>query len=387
LRGCPSGIDRVELAYAAELADLAPERLRFLALGPHGRFHALPDQPARRFLEAVRADWEQGSRARPIALSLRLMMSGLLAPPLRPEPTAICINVSGAGLHRAPALRNLLGGGAALVALVHDIIPITHPDHVPPPWTRRQRHAIVNLRRHAAAVIANSATTARAIGPMLPGSLPMLTAPLGIGPRPLIPAPPAGGPSHFVCLGTLEPRKNHTILLDVWRRLAERLGPRTPRLLLIGRHGFQSRHVTRLIDRCPDLAAHVEVRGWLPDREVARMLRGARALLMPSLVEGYGLPVAEALAAGVPVICSDIPAHREVGGDVPDYIAPLDRTGWTQAVLDHAEASGPRRAAQLRRLAGWSPPCWRRHVASALAFIDALPVRAPVPHASPQEAP
>ena len=52
---------------------------------------------------------------------------------------------------------------------------------------------------------------------------------------------------------------------------------------------------------------------------MTRILAGAKALLMPSFAEGYGLPVAEALVAGIPVICTPLAALREIGGDVPDY--------------------------------------------------------------------
>ena len=62
----------------------------------------------------------------------------------------------------------------------------------------------------------------------------------------------------------------------------------------------------------------------LSDSALPTLLAGARALLCPAFVEGYGLPIAEALALGVPVICSDIPVFREVGRNVPEFLDPLD---------------------------------------------------------------
>ena len=101
--------------------------------------------------------------------------------------------------------------------------------------------------------------------------------------------------------------------------------------------------------------------GRWPDRELATLLRGARALLFPSFAEGFGLPLAEALALGVPAIASDLPALREVGGEVPDYLDPLDGAAWRAAVLDYARADSAARRAQLARLPAWRAPDWGRH--------------------------
>jgi glycosyltransferase involved in cell wall biosynthesis len=73
---------------------------------------------------------------------------------------------------------------------------------------------------------------------------------------------------------------------------------------------------------------------------------------MPSFAEGFGLPVAEALAAGTPVIASNIEAFREVGGDAIDYVDPLDGHGWLQAVRDYSAPQSPRRRAALGRIGG-----------------------------------
>ena len=100
-------------------------------------------------------------------------------------------------------------------------------------------------------------------------------------------------------------------------------------------------------------------------REVASLLAGARALLFPSFAEGYGLPLAEALALGVPALCSDLPALREVGGEVPDYLDPLDgaalaprRAGLRRSRLSRA---APRSSAASR---DWRAPGWDAHFAA-----------------------
>jgi glycosyltransferase involved in cell wall biosynthesis len=110
-----------------------------------------------------------------------------------------------------------------------------------------------------------------------------------------------------------------------------------------------------------------------------QLLKGARALLLSSFAEGFGFPLIEAFGVGVPALCSDIPALRETGGAVPEYLDPLDGPGWRAAILDYAAPDSPRRAAQLDRLRGWHPPTWQEHLANADRLI-AETVAAPDPN-------
>ena len=161
--------------------------------------------------------------------------------------------------------------------------------------------------------------------------------------------------------------------------MAARLGRQTPRLLLIGRRGWSGWEIVRTIDRLsqhPVLADFVEVHNRMPDRGVVRVLAGASALLYPSWTEGYGLPVAEALALGVPVLCSDLPVLREVGRDVPEYLDPDDLSGWEEAILEYAREGSLRRQAQLGRLAAWRAPSWEEHFRRLQPLIDEAPSEA-----------
>ena len=108
----------------------------------------------------------------------------------------------------------------------------------------------------------------------------------------------------------------------------------------------------------------------MPDAEAHALLRSARAVLLPSFAEGYGLPLAEGLARGVPALCSDLPALREVGRQVPEYLDPLDGLGWMRAIIDYAAPDSPRRDAQLERLRLWRPPSWNQHMADVLELVD-----------------
>ena len=285
---------------------------------------------------------------------------------LRDTPRrAVYLVVSHQSLDRPRPIARLKGAtGARLVCLIHDVIPLAVPHLTRPCQTARHRKRIATVAALGDAVIANSAATRIALNAHLPDrNIPVAAAPLGIDLPPVIARTHDDAP-YFVCIGTLEARKNHILLLDVWQHLAADRTRVVPRLLLIGQRGFGGE---RIIDRLGALREIVIERPDVPDKTLAALLRGARALLFPSLAEGFGLPVAEALSLGVPVLCSDLPALRESGAGVPDYLDPHDTAAWHQAIVDFI-ADSPRRQAQLERLEGWRPPLWSEH----FAIVDRL---------------
>lgn len=125
--------------------------------------------------------------------------------------------------------------------------------------------------------------------------------------------------AYLLVLGTLEPRKNVETLIDCINILVrEQSWPPGLKLLIAGGKGWRDASLTAKIR---DLESSDTVRriGYVPSEELPDLLAGARALLMPSLYEGFGLPIAEAMAVGCPVVCSDIAAFREVVGTWPAY--------------------------------------------------------------------
>jgi len=247
---------------------------------------------------------------------------------------------------------------------------------------------MTTIANHADGVIANSQATADAMRGYLPEGTPVAPLLLGVEPRP--PATDAASPfpcgrPYFVMLGTIEPRKNHLTLLHAWRAMAARLGrERCPGLLIVGARGWDNEQVVDILDRCVALRGIVVEAGRLPDGEVTAALEGARALVMPSFIEGFGLPVAEALASGCPVICSDIPAHREVGAQAPEYIDPVDAPAWVSMIERFAEPRSAARASALLRTRAWRPVQWADHVTSAVAFADEIAVRSEAEAYRPQ---
>ena len=243
--------------------------------------------------------------------------------------------------------------------MIHDLIPITHPEYCRAGEAERHAGRVRNMLASAVGIIGNSRATLDSLaafagqdGIALPATI---AAPLGTdlggkrADRRAAPERPT-----FVMLGTIEARKNHLMLLQIWARLVRAHGADAPRLLIIGQRGWECEQVFDLLDRSEVLrGAVVEVRGC-SDAELDAHLPGARALLFPTLVEGYGLPLIEALASGTPVIASDLPVFHEIGQEIPDFIDPLDGPAWQAAILDYASDSSAAREAQLDRLGSLS---------------------------------
>jgi glycosyltransferase involved in cell wall biosynthesis len=403
-RRVPSGIDRVELAHARRCCGADAARGSFVATDLWGAFHVVDRRDVAALVEAIDEAWAADPEdpvptRRAVALARRIgaaAMLGLGRRALRrelaqPGPKAFLL-VSHRALERAPPIEAMRRAGAAFVPLIHDLIPWSHPEYARPGEPERHLERIRTTVALADGILVNSAATAAALAPHLAvreAPPPVRIAHLGVERRSLPPAPVPLEP-YFVALGTIEPRKNHLLLLNLWRRFTEEMGPRAPRLFIVGRRGWENENVLDMLERCAALRPTVTELSELSDRGVAELLAGARALLFPSFAEGYGLPLAEALALGTPAICSDLPALREVGGSVPDYLDPLDGAAWRQAILDYARPNSPTRLAQLSRLAAWSPPGWERHFAEVEALIaetsGAAPRRAEAPATAPPAA-
>ena len=376
----PTGIDRVEYAYAVALLDRVPDRLRFAAVHPAGGYYGrLEIGAVRQFLAFTQARWQTRGEAEAEVRAQAIRHLFALRPRAVPVPLGqrVYLQASPHHLEDGKLVRSILRAERArFVNLVHDVIPVTYPEFARPNGAAEHARRVRTIDRFADAIITNSQATLDALRPHLSGrqNRIMRVAHLGCEwsePGPEAPPPDDTRP-YFLFISTIEPRKNHLLLLNVWRRLAELLGDEAPRLILIGRRGWENENVIDVLERSVTLRGLVVEHADLDDRHLAQLLGGARAVLLPSFAEGYGMPVAEALAAGVPVICSDIEALREVGHDVPDYLDPLDGLGWLEMILDYTKPDSPRRAAQQDRMLSWSPVSWDRHIDIVLEVIEAL---------------
>lgn len=369
----PSGVDRVEMAYARGLVKIYGRSLAFAAVHPTGLYGRLSSDIALDYLDELERRWNQEHartkrRSLPsvIPWMIRLLPRGI---PANEQPTSrIYIQVSPHHLVQSAKVGAILAREQAkFLCMVHDLIPIEFPEYARPSGARLHRRRMETIATHADAVIVNSAATGRAFQSWADGNARAISIVIALlGTEQLAEAAPEPDSEdsrpYFVCLGTIEPRKNHLLLLHLWRDMAEKLPDgQVPRLVIIGKRGWENEQVLDMLERCPALKPHVEEINGCSDARMAALLRGARALLMPSFAEGFGMPVAEALSVGLPVLCSDIPAHREVGGLAPDYLDPLDGPAWKTLILDFAKR-GAAHQAQIERISAWNAPGWDDHL-------------------------
>ena len=378
----PTGIDRVEYVYARELLARMPDRLAFAAVHPAGGYYGrLKDAAVRQFLAFTAARWRNKEEVDERE-SKAAVIRHLIALRPRPVPVAdgprIYLQVSPHHLDDADQVGAILRAeGAKFVTLVHDVIPLTHPEFARPQGAEEHRRRVRTIDLHADGIIGNSQATIDALVPHMTRGLDgrhICVAHFGADPPDMVVEGGHAVPErpYFVYISTIEPRKNHLLLLNVWRRLVERLGEAAPVLVLIGRRGWENENVIDMLERAEILRGHVIEAGGVSDNEMHALVAGARAMLMPSFEEGFGIPVIEALSAGVPVICSDIVAHREVGGEAPDYLDPLDGLGWLRLIDSYRQPGSPERGAQLARIGQWRAPTWSRYFDIVTALLDEM---------------
>jgi glycosyltransferase involved in cell wall biosynthesis len=155
--------------------------------------------------------------------------------------------------------------------------------------------------------------------------------------------PELSGARYCVVVSTIEPRKNHDLLLRVWRRLIARLGRDAPHLVIVGSRGFDSDRILAPLENSAMLRAHVHEVSGLSSHALAQLMLGAAGLLSPTWVEGFGLPVLEANILGVPAIASNIAAHREIAQGATTLLACDDEDAWLHAIAALPPAGARRR--------------------------------------------
>ena len=158
-------------------------------------------------------------------------------------------------------------------------------------------------------------------------SLPLAEAfDLAPQPEPLLESIP-----YFVVCGAIEPRKNHLFLLKVWQTLCQSLES-APHLVIVGSPWWRGRSILDQISSCAATRGKIHHAAGLSTAALKPLVAGSLGLLTPSLTEGFGLPIVEALHLGTPVVASDIPAHREVVGDRGVLVDPNDVEAWRSAI-------------------------------------------------------
>ncbi|MGP8474589.1 glycosyltransferase family 4 protein [Burkholderia sp. PR2] len=362
----PTGVDRVGLAYVERYHDNARA-----VLSDFGFSKILSERDSRRIFSLLLQSTAP-SKAR-----IRVQSAfSLLTPVSGTFDKAVLLHTSHNGMEQPRYYQAMKRRGIRSVFMIHDLIPITHAEYCRPGVGPVHRARIHTALRHADGLIMNSQDTLDALTAeahranlSLPPTVVARLAP-GIAVHDSV-SSPLDQP-YFVMLGTIEPRKNHWFMLHIWRELVARLGKRAPKLVIIGRRGWECENVIDMLERCESIQDAVIEHSDCSDAQLRAWLQHARALLFPSFVEGYGMPLVEALTLGVPVLASDLGVFHEIAGDIPDYLDPFDGPGWSARILAYAQSGSPERNAQLDRIADFEIPTWHMHFRQVDTFIDAL---------------
>lgn len=388
----PTGIDRVEVAYLREFLSgtvpvfgLVKTAWGYLLLDRQGCQFLLDKMTdrvpwgeadllsrLRRNLDPMRqraeADLRVVAMARCLPMRLRAMLSRHL-----PKGT-VYVNVGHTNLTERVLLAVKQGLCARIIVMIHDTIPLDFPQYQRPGTVERFRAMLTRVQRHASLILCNSACTRADVIRHMQArrNVPdILVAVLGIEkmtPDPVVSLPRGFDLSRafFVTTGTIEPRKNHRFLLDLWTEMSVDLQPsRMPQLLICGARGWSNAEVFARLDSDPMMGRHVFEMSGLLDSQIAGLLIRAKGALFPSHAEGFGLPPAEALSLGVPVICNQLEIYTEILSDYPVYAKVQDGYLWRQEIERLAFDQDGR---QIKGK-GFQPTTWRVHFNAVLSQL------------------
>lgn len=250
------------------------------------------------------------------------------------------------------------------VNTIHDLSPYADNRFFSLAKRTYKRALIPIAARKSKAIITLSEFSRREIicrFPFLEGRV--FTIPLGV--NPVCPsARPKTNPPFMLFVGTLENRKNVTALIEGFRILRER-GSIPHRLILAGKPGHGWESIRFAIEKSGASDA-IDVRGYVSQTDLLELYQSASLFVYPSVYEGFGLPVLEAMAHGIPVICSRAASLPEVGGDSVLYFDPHNAgeiSVMIERVLSSPELQEELREKGLRRAAAFTwEECARKHV-------------------------
>lgn len=274
------------------------------------------------------------------------------------------------------------------VATVYDAIPLMRPD-----WARGHLRDAKNwllrrLARNAQAVIAlTHAVRAELVEHLGLAEARLRVVPPGVDADCFAAADPAAvartlrelglAPGYFLFVGTLQPRKNVGRLLDAYARLPAPIRE-ARQLVVVGKYGWNVRELRErlLRERAGGRCLWLD---YVARERLLHLYAGARALVFPSLAEGFGLPMIEAQAAGVPVIASDLPVLREVAGVHSTFVAARDVDALAAAMARAGDSDAdPAQAAACR---AWAARyTWARCASDTVAvYREFVSIAHPLP--------
>lgn len=274
-----------------------------------------------------------------------------------------------------PAAAEARQRGAHIASIIYDLIPLTHPEFVGLKRRDAFRDYLYKAAQHSDILIAISETVRQQLADYLQGALPAdtelrsyeLGAELSVATgnvRETVRSTFDATAVPYLMVATFDPRKNHRYVLDafdlLWQSQPEL------RLCLVGRVGSRCDDLMRRIRQHPRLNQQLFVFDDLSDAELQHCYRQARGVIFPSIVEGFGLPIVEALWFGKKTFVSDTAIHREVGRqdccyfDLQNPAALADQiVGWESQLASGGSVELPTRR----------PTSWQQSSEQVLAHL------------------
>lgn len=286
-----------------------------------------------------------------------------------------------------PQLRQWRRRGVSICPVVYDLLPLTHPAWFNRRTVRYFRRWLATLRRSADRLLCISEEVAAEVTThwLRPGWFgrggrrpDVLTFPLGWDIEGSIPSPGKPGGDHaaaewasvgttVLMVGTLEPRKGHAEVLAAFERLWAETPDAGPRLLVVGRRGWKTETLQRRLEQHPEEGKRLLWCSSVSDAELLDLYRACTGVVVASRAEGFGLPVAEALINGKPVLVRDLPVFRKFAGPGLTTFERDDPDQWARALT-----------AWLSRVSSAPPPStpawaitWEESARALLALLAA----------------
>lgn len=275
----------------------------------------------------------------------------------------------------------LHGTGVVLVQMVYDLLPLVAPQY--------SGHATEYLTRYVRAVyplcsrlIAISEHTKADVAKWLQAANlrvpPISVVRLGDDFHVVKPAQPVSehftasglsGDDYILCVGTIEARKNHTLLYYAYK-LAESRGVQLPKLVIVGRQGWQAENIYEIMTHDPVTKDNFVILENINDNELSWLYEHCLFSIYPSFYEGWGLPIAESVAHGVPCLSSNTSSMPEIAGNLLMYFSPYSPEECLAAITTLLDR--PTLKSMQRKMAKYRPATWQQTFEALQSIIGGI---------------
>lgn len=275
----------------------------------------------------------------------------------------ILINTSHYWLDKEIAWSKLKKNNVKVVVFIHDLLPITHPEFSTNYQHYKHCKRISKSLKYAWKIIVNSNYTLSEIKKFSekPNIVNNKIHKINLGADNYSKTSKNKKFSFFVSVGKIEIRKNHKLLISIWKELIKENFIYLRKLVIIGNKGIGYRNIINEISTNKKLKDYIKVLQGLNDYQIQGYLKKARATLHPSFYEGYGLPLAESLFLKIPAIASKLIVYKEISPNVPEYISANNKKEWMRIIKNYSQPNSLMLNNQVNKIKSHKNYYWSDH--------------------------